>query len=355
MSSLPDWLVAENNKKFADLYLTKTWNTTFPILEYTNSMTDANPYETGIAGRIVFPYSLPELGRGMSISARYRMLKQTPFGNTFTKDMAIATIVNENLGMDRFTDLLTVSFVSTAYIGNAFGTMSIEVADAFVKLDRDLEHFFQFIDEHIGMQNTLIFLTSNHGAAPTPGYLEDSKVPVGSFNFNSAVSLLRSYLNALYGSGDWITGHYGLQIYLNADHIESSNLNLDDFRTTVARFMVQFTGVSHTITATTLQNNHFTEGFRRNMQNNYYPRRSGDVFLNLLPGWVERSLWVTGHNSGNPYDTQVPLIFYGWNVPRNVITRPIDMTDVAPTIATMMNIMVPNAATGRIIEELIRN
>jgi len=282
------------------------------------------------------------------------MLKQTPFGNTLTKDIAIATIMNENLGKDRFTDLLTVSFAATQYIGNSFGPLSIEMADAFVKLDRDLEHFLQFIDEYIGIKNTLIFLTSNHGAAQTPGYLEDSKAPVGSFNFNSAVSLLRSYLNAVYGSGDWIKEHYGLQIYLNADHIENSNLNLDDFRTTVARFMVQFTGVAHAITATALENNHYAEGFRRQMQNNYYPRRSGDVFLNLLPGWVERSQWTTGHNSGYRYDTHVPLIFYGWNVKREVIIRPVDMTDVAPTIAAMMNIMAPNAATGKLIEELLK-
>jgi len=281
-------------------------------------------------------------------------LKQTPFGNTFTKDMAIATIMNENLGRGRFTDLLTVSFVATEYIGNAFGTLSVEVEDAFVKLDKDIEHFLQFIDIYIGRQNTLIFLTSNHGAAQTPGYLADSKVPVGSFNLNSSVSLLRSYLNAIYGNGDWIKEHYGLQLYLNADLIENSKLNLDDFRNTVAEFMVQFTGVSHTVTATALQNTNFTEGYRRQMQNNYHPRRSGDVSLNLLPGWVERSQWSTGHNSGYPYDTHVPLIFYGWNVKPSVIIRPIDMTDVAPTISTMMNIMVPNAATGKIIEELLK-
>jgi len=217
-----------------------------------------------------------------------------------------------------------------------------------------LEHFFQYIDEHIGMQNTLIFLTSNHGAAQTPGYLADLNVPVGSFNSNSSISLVRSYLNAVFGTGDWIKEHYGLQIYLNVDLIESSNLNLDDFRNTVAQFIVQFTGVAHSFTATALLNNNFTEGHRRKMQNNYFPRRSGDVFISLLPGWVERSQWSTGHNSGNPYDTHVPLIFYGWNVKPAVITRSIDMTDVAPTIAALMNIMVPNAATGKLIEELLK-
>ena len=354
MQNLPNWLIDENKKKLADLYLTKTWDTSFPLQQYSNSLTDENPYEMGIDGRIVFPYVLSDLARGKSISARYRLLKQTPFGNSLTRDMAIATIVNENLGKDEFTDLLTVSFVATEYIGNVFGPLSVELEDAFLKLDKDLEHFLQFIDDFVGKQNTLIFVTSNHGAAQTPAYLADLKVPVGSFNYNSALALLRSYLNALYGSGEWVKGYFGQQLYLNSDLIENSKLKLDDFRNTVAQFMVQFTGVSNTLTATALQNNQYTEGYRSKMQNNYFPRRSGDVFVNLHPGWVEKSQWVTSHNSAYPYDAHVPLIWYGWKVKRDMILRPIDMTDVAPTISSMMNIIVPNAATGKVIEELIK-
>jgi predicted AlkP superfamily pyrophosphatase or phosphodiesterase len=354
MRDLPNWLIDENKKKLADLYLTKTWDTSFPVQQYTKTLTDENPYEAGIAGRIVFPYVLLDIARGMSISDRYRLLKQTPFGNSLTKDMAIALMVNENLGKDEFTDVLTISFVATEYIGNAFGTLSVELEDAFLKLDSELEHFLQFVDDFVGKENTLIFVTSNHGAAQTPAYLADSKAPVGSFNYNSALSLLRSYLNALYGSGEWIKGYFGQQLYLDSDLIENSKLNLDDFRNTVARFLVQFSGVSHTITATALQNNQYTEGFRSKMQNSFFPRRSGDVFINLHPGWVERSGRVTSHNSAYPYDAQVPLIWYGWKVKRDVIVRPVDMTDVAPTISAMMNIMVPNAATGKVIDELVK-
>jgi len=268
--------------------------------------------------------------------------------------MAIAVMVNENMGKDEFTDLLTISFVATEYIGNAFGPLSIEVEDAFLKLDKDLEHFLQFIDDFVGKQNTLIFVTSNHGAAQTPAYLADSKAPVGTFNHNSALALLRSYLNALYGSGEWIKGYYGQQLYLNSDLIEKSKLKLDDFQNTVAQFLIQFTGVSHTLTATALQNNQFTEGYRNKMQNNYFQRRSGDVFINLYPGWVERNWRVTSHNSAYSYDAQVPLIWYGWKVKHETISRPVDMTDVAPTISSMINIIVPNGATGKVIEEIVK-
>ncbi len=351
---LPNWLTDENKKKLADLYLTKTWDTNYPIDQYTRCLTDENPYETGINGRIVFPYVLPELTKNKSINSRYQILKQTPFGNSLTKDMAIATMVNENLGKDEFTDLLTVSFVATEYIGNAFGPMSIELEDAFVKLDKELEHFLNFVDEFVGKQNALIFVTSNHGAAQTPGYLTDSKVPVGSFNYNSALSLLRSYLNALYGSGEWIKGYYGQQLYLNFELIENSKLKLEDFQNVIAQFLIQFTGVSNTLTASALQTSQFMDGFRSKIQNGYFPRRSGDVFVNLYPGWVEKSTRTTSHNSSYVYDTHVPLIFYGWKVKREQIIRPVDMTDIAPTLSSFLNITAPNASTGKVILEMMK-
>ncbi|MDR2847471.1 MAG: alkaline phosphatase family protein [Bacteroidales bacterium] len=355
MQSLPQWLNEENKKKLADIYLARTWEPSFPVEQYTKCLTDANPYETGIDGRIVFPYVLSEIAKGRNISSRYQLLMQTPFGNTLTKDMAIATIINENLGKDEFTDLLTVSFVATENIGNAFGTMSIELEDAFLKLDRELEHFLTFVDDFVGKQNTLIFLTSNHGAAQTVGYPAESRIPVGVFNSNSAVSLLRSYLNALYGSGDWIKAYHEQQLYLNFEVIENAKLKLEDFQNTVAQFMIQFTGVSNTLTSNALQTHQFTDGFRGMMQNSYFPRRSGDVFINLYPGWVEKSANAVSHNSAYIYDTQVPLIWYGWKVKRDKITVSTDITSIAPTIANFLKIAPPNASAGNIITELTGN
>ena len=353
MQSLPNWVSAENDKKLAELYLNRTWDTEFPISQYTRCLTDENAYETGISGRIVFPYVLPEITKNKSISERYKLLKQTPFGNTLTKDMAIATMVNENLGKDEFTDLLAVSFAATEYIGNAFGPMSVELEDAFLKLDKDLEHFLNFVDDFAGKQNTLIFLTSDHGAAQTPGYLADSKVPVGSFNYNSALSLLRSYLNALYGGGEWVKGYYGQQLYLNSELIENSKLKLSDFQNVIAQFLIQFTGVANVVTAVSLQENLFVKGFRGKMQNGYFPRRSGDVFINLYPGWVEKNDRATSHNSAYAYDTHVPLIWFGWKIKRDLLMHPVNITDIAPTVSSFMNIAAPNASTGKAIAELI--
>jgi hypothetical protein len=89
------------------------------------------------------------------------------------------------------------------------------------------------------------------------------------------------------------------------------------------------------------------------IQNSYNQKRSGDVLINLKAGWVEQGNGTTGHHSSYDYDTRIPLIWYGWKIGRGTITRPIDITDIAPTLSTFLNITYPNACTGSPIIELI--
>ncbi|NJO69780.1 MAG: hypothetical protein HC830_11305, partial [Bacteroidetes bacterium] len=257
--------------------------------QYKQCLTDDNPYEVGLMGRRTFPYPLYELGGTKNKDKfNYRLLKSTPFGNSLTADFAINTIVNEGLGKDDNTDLLMLSFSATESIGQNFGTSSIEVMDAFLKLDEDIAHFLTFIDTEIGKHNVLIFLTSDHGAAANAEYLVTTKIPVGYFSQTSSVSLLKSYLNAIYGKGEWVKHYHAQQIYLNRDLIDESKLSQSDVQHKTAQFLLQFTGVSNTVTASTLQNAYFSDGVFAKMQKGYNQKRSGDVIINLDPGWSEK-------------------------------------------------------------------
>jgi predicted AlkP superfamily pyrophosphatase or phosphodiesterase len=354
MQELPAWVKEFNNKKFADIYMTRRWETKFPLNDYfQRCLPDDNKYETGIEGRRTFPYNLAEMGIVSVNKKKYNLLKYTPFGNTYTKDFAIATIVNDSLGKHDYTDLLMVSFAATENIGQNFGTESIEVMDAFIRLDEDIEHFLNFLDQELGKQNILVFLTSDHGVAQNPEYLADKGIPVGYFTQGSALGLLRSYMNAVYGRGEWIKNYYAQQIFLNRDLIEDSKLNLADVQQKVAQFMIQFSGVANTVTATTLQNAYFSEGVFSKIQKSFNQKRSGDVLINLEPGWIEKNGTTTTHNSSYAYDSHVPLIWYGWKVKRSTIYEPVDMVDIAPTISYFLNIASPNATVGKPIIGLV--
>ena len=350
--SLPSWVNDFNDKKFPDTYLEREWNTLLPVYEYTESLPDDNKYETGIKGRIIFPYDLPKLVNTKNRRPDYNILKSTPFGNSLVKDFAISLIVNENLGKDEYTDVITVSFTVTENIGNLFGPNSVEVEDVFLRLDKEIAHFLNFIDSNIGKENVLIYLTSDHGVAPIPDYLTDHKIPAGYFNQYGAISLLKSALDNVYGKADWIKAYHSQQIYLNRTLIEDAKIPLSEIQNYTAQFILQFSGVANTVTSTTLQTTNFTSGIFEKIQNGFNQKRSGDVIINLKAGWIERGDGVSNHNSSYAYDSRIPLIWYGWKIGRGTVLRPVDIIDIAPTISTFLNITYPNACTGNPILEL---
>jgi len=354
MDSLPGWVKEFNAKNYRDLYLQRNWETLHPISDYGESMLDNNPYETGLRGQITFPYDLARISSDGKGGRDYSLLMTTPWGNTYTKDMAIAAIVNEELGKHDATDIIHIGFNATEYLANHYSTWSVETQDTYLRLDEDIAHLLEFLDDQLGMENVLVYLTAENALAVDPNYLAASRIPSGFFNYRTSISLLRSYLNAIYGRGEWVTFYYAQQIYLNHQLIEDSNLSLEDVQDRVARFMVQMNGVSNALQAYVLQQNYFTDGMLNRIQNSYYQKRSGDVILYLTPGWVEHSTIGGDKYEEFRYAPHVPLIFYGWKINRVTIPYRVSPTDIAPSIASFLEISMPDNATGEVIRELVK-
>jgi hypothetical protein len=144
------------------------------------------------------------------------------------------------------------------------------------------------------------------------------------------------------------------QVFLNRKMIEEKKLVLQQVQEDVAAFLQKVDGVAEVITATTMNNNSFTEGSRYLMQKGYNAKRSGDVLMNYLPAWVDYQRTGTTHGSPYSYDTHVPLLFYGWNIPHGSTSEQIYITDVAATLAMMLNIQFPNGCTGKPISILVK-
>jgi len=352
MDSLPAWVRDFNGKQFPESYLTRSWEPLMPLSSYTESGSDTSDFEPGLDGQSVFPYDLEKISAMKRRKIDYGVVKYTPFGNVITRDFATAAIVNEELGQDEYPDYLAIGFSANEYIGKQFGSNSVEVQDAMLRLDQEIAHLIDFIDQYVGMQNTLVILTSDHGLAYSPKYLTAKKIPSGEFNPFTSLHLLGSYLNAIYGQGEWIKYYYGQQIYLNHDLIETSGISYQEIQEHTAQFLIQFEGVSNAVTSYTLQTSNFSEGIFHKMQNGYHQKRSGDVIINLAPGWMEK---INGDSYHSSYlgDNHVPLIWYGWKIKRSTLTRPVKMIDIAPTISYFLNIARPNVSTGDIILELV--
>ncbi len=343
--SLPKWVEKFNNKRFQDIYINRSWTSFFPLDNYDVSLNDNSEFEFGFSHyRKTFPYELSFL---KSRSSDYKYIKYTPFGNTYTKDFATTTIIEEELGKDEYTDFLSVNFSANSYLGKYFGPRSVETEDMFVRLDRDIAHFLKFIDDNIGKENVVIYFTSDHGVAEVPDYLKWKKINSGIFNGEKAMSLLDSYLQILYGEGKWINEYCSKQIYLNRKQIDKSNISRREVQEKVVDFMTQFNGVANALSASTLQTTNFNSGVFKLMQNSFNQKRSGDVIINLESGWIERANKLSTSGSGYNYDRHVPLIWYGWKVKNKSIDATVDMTDIAPTISWILGISNPNAANGK--------
>lgn len=354
LDSLPDWVDRFNKKDFPSVYLQSEWKPLLPVSDYAESMLDNNPYETGFNGQITFPYEMKRLNDKIRPTDQFNVLMATPYGNTFTKDFAISAIVEEQLGKSGATDWINISFNAGKYLSERYSTWSMETEDMYLRLDKDIAHLLEFLDSYIGLENVLIYLTADQAVADDPAYLAETRVPSGFFNANSSIYLLKTYLNAIYGQGDWVSFYYAQQIYLNQQLIEDSRLSLDEVQDRVARFMIQFEGVSNALPAFVLQRNDFSGGVFGRIQNSYNQKRSGDVLLYLTPGWVEK-----GTRAGNGYNTfrsgsHVPLIFYGWKINRVSLPMSVSPADIVPTLAYLLEITVPEGTGGQVIPQIVK-
>ena len=348
---LPTWVEDFNNKKSADSYLSKTWNTLYPIDTYKESIADDNPFEGPFKGKDTptFPYDLTELRKS---NGEFGMIASTPFGNTMTLDFALAALEGEKLGMGEETDFLALSFSSTDYVGHRFGPQSKEIEDTYLRLDQDIERLLNYLDKKYGKDQYVVFLSADHAVAEVATHMISENVPGGNLRTSVVGTELLNYISSNYGEGEWIKNSSNGQLFLNHELINEKKLNQEDFENEIAQFLLKFEGIKEVYTGTAMRTREFTEGRAMRLQMGYNHKASGDILMILEPGWLTGGATGTSHGTGYTYDTNVPILFYGWNVPAGESSRYATITDIAPTLSMMLDIKLPNGATGQPILEI---
>lgn len=355
MNELPNWVKEFNANGKADEYLSKPWETLYDINTYTESIVDDNNFEETFKGqeKPVFPHDIPNL---RSKNNNYSILKAIPAGNTITSDFAKAAIIGENLGKSNATDFLTISFSSTDYVGHQFGVASKEIEDTYLRLDKDLESFFNFLDTQVGKNNYTLFLTADHAAVQAPSYLQSVKIPANYFS----VTKFRNYINAIckehFKSEKLIENISNFQIFLNKQEIKKLKLDQHIVAQKLADEAVNYKNIYKAVTAKTLQTTTFSNGILNKLQNGYNQKFSGDILLIPNPSTIS-SYYKNGgttHGSGYSYDTHIPVIFYGNGITQGSSTKKYDIIDIAPTISNLLQVEFPNGNTGKIIDEVLK-
>lgn len=348
--ALPQW-VQDFNKTVEANYL-KEWNTLLPIAEYTASGVDENNFERPFKSKksATFPHDLKAL---MKHNRGYDVIKSSPFGNTLTVDFAMEAVKAEEMGKDDVTDFLAVSFSSTDYIGHQFGVNSVEVEDTYIRLDRDLEKFFKFLDTEVGKGAYTVFLTADHGAVNVPNYLKTLNIPAGYFDEDSFKDQLSEALKKEYGE-ELIKNVSNNNIFLDRAKIKAMDEDLDDVQDFIATEIIDYENIDKVYTAETLSTSQFLDGTGRLLQNGYHQKHSGDVLFILEPSVIEYGPQGSTHGSGMTYDTHVPMLFYGNGIKKGSSLKRAEIVDIAPTISSLLGIAFPNACTGKPLDEVLK-
>lgn len=352
MNELPKWVNDFNAQQLAKNYLAKGWNTLLSADQYTESLPDDNQYESAPnkKEKPVFPYQYNDFIEKNS----FDIIRATPWGNTITKDMAIAALKGEQLGKDENTDMLCISFSSTDYVGHYYGPKSMEVEDVYLKLDKELSELLKTLDAEVGSSNYVLFLTADHGACDVPAFLNDMKIPGGYVGVDYIEKQLKAHLQNLYGDS-LVLKLNDQHFYLNDAAIYARKLNKAEIENTCVDFVRKFDGIAEAYSGETLRNNDFKEGsFKHLLQKGYNHKRSGDVVISFQPAWVNFGHTGTTHGAEFTYDTHVPLIFYGDGIAKGSTVRNVNIVDIAPTVCMLLNIPFPNGCSGKPIEELFQ-
>jgi predicted AlkP superfamily pyrophosphatase or phosphodiesterase len=361
MKELPSWVQNFNQKKLPEQLIDSGWKLLLPLERYDESQPDDKPYERPFINteKAVFPYNLKtisEIRRFGVGESKFGIVASSPQGNTLTLAFAKAAIEGEQMGKDEFPDLLALSFSTPDYAGHQFGPHSMEVQDIYLRLDLELGDFLNYLDKQIGLKNVLIFLTADHGAADVPGFLlpqaTDSlkkvnnalQPPAGYFQTEGFETLLRKRLVEKFKK-DPIEFFINEQIYFSKNH----NLDVHKLEEAVRDFALAAPGVHNVVNLNDFASCRSEPTVCETLRKGYLPGRSGDLYIQLMPGWIDKNYTKGGTTHGSPYayDTHVPILFFGGNIaPQDNYDR-VWVEDIAPTVCSLLKIARPSGCTGR--------
>ncbi|HET8573160.1 MAG TPA: alkaline phosphatase PafA [Edaphocola sp.] len=350
--ALPPWLTAFNQRQIGDSLMRQGWRMLLPVNAYQQSTADDNSYEGRFSWeeRPVFPHNTDTAENRNDKGA----IRYTPFANTLLRQLAESCIQGEALGKDSTTDFLTVSFSATDYVGHLFGPNAIETEDTYLRLDRDLAQFLRFLDKTVGQGNYLIFLTADHGAAHNALFMQDHHIPAQSVSIKEIKQELNQFLSARYQDSGLVQSLYNYQVFLNNKAIAEKKVDRQALLSDIQSWLEDQHGVTAVYNLENGDVRRAPEAILDMIKNGYYRRRCGSLQIIMDPQWYS-GYGRTGatHGSWNPYDTHIPLIWYGWHIHKGETFDRVNMTDIAATLAVMLHIQMPSACVGKVILPLL--
>ena len=359
-----------------DKYFGQKWERLLPESEYIKRAgPDSPPWEkvTASGETNAFPHTITggDAKPGLNF---YTHLDHSPFTNDILLAFAQQAIINEQLGADDDTDVLSVSFSASDYVGHRYGPYSQEVMDITLRVDRTIASLLDFVNERVGLSNTLIAFTADHGVSPIPEHAEALGMGGGRIKFADIVGTINKAISARYnpqGKSPDPTADYLLRnrenatarewflngnIYFNYDALRRDKVNEEELSEVVVAAALTIPGVARAFSRVQLLRGatSITDPIERRVVHGFHPARSGDVVLLAEPYKYLADLTTATHGSAYSYDTHVPTIIMGSGIIPGRYYEAATPADIAPTLSAVLRITPPTNATGRVLIEAIK-
>jgi predicted AlkP superfamily pyrophosphatase or phosphodiesterase len=353
MDAYPEWVNDWNQKRQAESLSGKNWELLLEQAQYRHRDKDDRPYEVDLKGYgRTFPHPYGAVEHPLFFS---RVLV-SPKGDQLLLDFSKALIRNERIGEDEDTDFLSISFSSVDAVNHFFGPSSLENEDVVVQLDRTLAELFEFIDAEIGLKNTYIVLSADHGMAEMPEYAEELGYGAGRIYGDEVLDRAKQISEQLYGAESIVKDFFRPYLYLDEKTINENELDRAIVSVAIAAELAKMQGVGGAIATRSIEQSAHSSAIRA-VRHNQHPERSGDVYVFQSPYWFmfDRGAVAGMHGSPWKYDTHVPLIFVSPGVKPATVYRSVHAIDVAPTLSAMLGISAPASSQGEVLTEALGN
>lgn len=342
---LSRWADEMNVNGTFNTYATRTWTPMYAI----NTYFTAPNKEDKRNGFIYDPSSKKTKNSPATI------LKTTPSANSLVAELGLKIISEEQLGMDKYPDMLMLQFTVRTPSEKTYSLQSAEKEDIYLRLDKEIQNILQKVDSKIGLDKTLVFMFGNQTAVHSPSILGENKIPAGYFNAGRSMALLSTYLMAVYGQERWIEGYYAKNIFLNKKKIEEKKINFREMQQNIAEFMLEFEGIQASFTSAQVLNfGGNGNSIMDRMRNSTNKNSVGDIIITLQPGWLEVDDKNNPVGESNAIISYTPFYLFGGKIAAQKVRTSYKTTDIAPTLSRIMNIPMPNACIGKPIEEVIK-
>ncbi len=345
----PDWVAEWNRQRRAEGYAGTSWSLLNDASSYLLAGQDDRPYEVDLKGYgRVFPHPFGPSDDKLF----YTRILVSPVGDQLTLDFCKALITREELGQDAIPDYLSISFSGVDAVNHFFGPSSLENEDVVVQLDRTLADLLAFIDNGVGLKNTLIVLAADHGMADMPEYMTDQGYTAGRLDPDAIVAAANQ-VGKRYGVDEIVRFFYRPYLYLDDEKIAALKIDRPQVEQVIADTLTDVEGIALAVASSRLSELS-TDPVVAQVRNNHHMTRSGDIYIVQAPYWFlfDKGPVAAMHGSPWRYDTHVPIIFMGQGIQSREIFRRVHPVDVAPTISAFLGITSPGSAQGSVLAEV---